>query len=160
MTLYQFQEKSCNISKFLTNREKLRSPTSVLQFNTRIIKNNLNLTILVFAGPLQSSVVVSVSVFRWQFLITYVFSVLLKFGTCHIMSQCGEFRVKNTTLWLLVLFWHFFVVFYQKNYVFIVFFSSFWWSIKFPQQNINQSETRNGDKKLSVKLYDVQNFTS
>ena len=70
MTLYQFQEKSCNISKFLTNREKLRPPTSVLQFNTRIIKNNLNLTILVFAGPFQSSAVVSVSVFRWQFFTT------------------------------------------------------------------------------------------
>ena len=28
-----------------------------------------------------------------------------------------------------------------------------WWSIKFMQQNINQSETGIGDKKLSVKLY-------
>ena len=30
----------------------------------------------------------------------------------------------------------------------------FWWSIKFPQQNINQSETGIGDKELPVELYD------
>ena len=29
----------------------------------------------------------------------------------------------------------------------------FWWSFKFPQLNVNKSETRIGDKKLSVELY-------
>ena len=29
----------------------------------------------------------------------------------------------------------------------------FWWSIEFPQQNINQSETEIGNKKLSVEPY-------
>ena len=40
------------------------------------------------------------------------------------------------------------------------FFSTnfFWWSIEFPQQNISQSETRIGDKKLSVELYVVTLF--
>ena len=30
---------------------------------------------------------------------------------------------------------------------------SFLRSIKFPQQNVNRSEIRNGDKKLSVEMY-------
>ena len=37
--------------------------------------------------------------------------------------------------------------------MFFSFSFRFWWSIKFPQQNINQSETEIGDKKLSVQLY-------
>ena len=36
----------------------------------------------------------------------------------------------------------------------------FWWSIEFPQQNISQSETRTGDKKLSVELYIVTLFVA
>ena len=36
--------------------------------------------------------------------------------------------------------------------------SFFWWSIKFPQQNIDQSETGISDKKLSVELYDNINY--
>ena len=30
----------------------------------------------------------------------------------------------------------------------------FWWSIKFLQQNINQSEAKTDDTKLSVELYE------
>ena len=60
------------------------------------------------------------SVFYWQFLVSYIFSVSFKFGV--------------------------FVLYH--------FHFSFWWSIKFPQQNNNQSETGIGDKKLSVELYD------
>ena len=42
----------------------------------------------------------------------------------------------------------------SKNCVFIYFyFFIFWWSIKYLQQNIIQSETVIGDKKLSVELY-------
>ena len=39
----------------------------------------------------------------------------------------------------------------SENFIFIILF--FWWSIEFPQQNIDQSETAIGDKKLSVGLY-------
>ena len=46
------------------------------------------------------------------------------------------------------------VIFHQKICVFIIIISFFWCSIKFLQQNINQSETRIGDRKLSVELYE------
>ena len=49
-----------------------------------------------------------------------------------------------------ILSWHF-VVFHQKICIFIIFIS-FW--IKYLQQNINQLETRIGDDKLSVELYE------
>ena len=43
-------------------------------------------------------------------------------------------------------------VFHKKFLCFCHFHLLFRWSTKSPQQNINQSETENGDKKLSVKL--------
>ena len=47
-----------------------------------------------------------------------------------------------------------FSCFSLKKFVFLSFsFLFFWWSIKFPQQIINQSETRIGDKKLSVSKH-------
>ena len=39
----------------------------------------------------------------------------------------------------------------MKNFCYFHIF--FWWSIKFTQQNINQSETQIGDQQLSVELY-------
>ena len=54
------------------------------------------------------------SAFLWQFLITYIFSVSLKFRACYITGQWGEFRVKNSTLCLYLRFWHFFL-FLSKN---------------------------------------------
>ena len=78
------------------------------------------------------------SVFRWQFLITYIFSVSLKFQACYFMGQWGEFTVKNTTLYLNILSLHFFFVFHQKKLCFYRFHFFFWWNTKFLQQNINQ----------------------
>ena len=46
-----------------------------------------------------------------------------------------------------------FCYFSSKNLCFYRFHFLFWWSIKFPQQNINQSVTETGDKKLSLELY-------
>ena len=46
-----------------------------------------------------------------------------------------------------------FLSFFIKNFVFYHFHFFFWWSIEFPLQNMNQSETGIGDKKLSVKPY-------
>ena len=37
------------------------------------------------------------SVFHYQFLITPIFSVSLKFEACYITGQWGELRVKNAT---------------------------------------------------------------
>ena len=55
-------------------------------------------------------------------------------------GSVGVFQNKDSTLYFNLLFWHFFIVFYHKNCVFIIFIS-FFDGIKFPQQNINQSET-------------------
>ena len=49
-----------------------------------------------------------------------------------------------------ILPWHF-AVSHQKISIIIVFIS---FLIKYLQQNINQSETRIGDDKLSVELYE------
>ena len=101
---------------------------------------------------------VFMNVFHWQFLITYIFSISLKFRACYIITdQWGEFTAKNATLYLHVLSWHFFVVFHQKICV-LINFIFFWWSIKFRQQNINQSKARIGDKKLSMELYVIVNL--
>ena len=93
------------------------------------------------------------SIFHWQFLITYIFTAPQKFGECYITGQWGEFRVNNATLCLHFLFWYCFCCFSSRNLCFYNFHFIFWWSIKFPLQNINQSETRIGDKKLSEELY-------
>ena len=62
------------------------------------------------------------------------------------MGQWGEFRVKNITICLHIIFRHFLIFFFFKdNFHFFL-----WWSIKFRPQNINQSETGIGDKKLSL----------
>ena len=43
----------------------------------------------------------------------------------------------------------YFCYFLSKNFCFYPFHFLFWWSIKFPQQNINQSVIETGDNKLS-----------
>ena len=105
------------------------------------------------------------NVFHWRFLITYIFSSYLRIAAsraCYIPGQWSDLTIKNTTL-LIFTFLAFFYLFFIKKifiifHVFIIFvlfylFLFFWWSIEFPQQNINQSETRIGDMKFSVELY-------
>ena len=87
-----------------------------------------------------------------QFLITYILSVSLKFWACYITGQSDEFAVKNGSIYLHILSSHFFVALIT-NFVFLSFLFLIWWSIEFPQQNINQWKTDIGDKKLSVELY-------
>ena len=57
------------------------------------------------------------SVFHWQYLMVYIFSISLTFGTCCIMSQWDDFIVKNAALSLHILSRHFFFVFHQKSCV-------------------------------------------
>ena len=90
----------------------------------------------------------SQSVFPWQFHLVSTFSAFLKFGISYITGQGGKFRVKNATLCLHILLWHFFVVFHEEKLDFYPFYFFFWWNIKFPQQIINQSGTGTGDNKL------------
>ena len=95
--------------------------------------------------------------------ITYIFSVSLKFRVCYTTGQWGEFIVKNANSYLHILSWYFFAVFHKKM-CFYHFHFFFWWSIKFPQEYINQSEIEIGDTKLSEELYEelqlsCRNFT-
>ena len=45
--------------------------------------------------------------------------------------------------------------FSSRNLCFHHFYFFFWWSIKFPEQNINQSDTGIGDENLSVELLSI-----
>ena len=77
------------------------------------------------------------------------------------MGRWGEFRVNNDTLLCTsgFLAFCFFVVFHQI-FVFLSFPFLFLMKIEFLQQNINQSESGIGDKKLSVELYVTCNIQS
>ena len=85
------------------------------------------------------------------------FSVSLKFGACYITGQWTEFRTKTATLCLYLFFWYFFCYFSTKNLflnkidLIYHFYFFFWWSLKFPQENIKQSEIGIGDKKFSAE---------
>ena len=59
----------------------------------------------------------SMSVFHWQFFITYVFAGFLTFSACYIKVQWSEFKVKNVTLNLHIPFWRF-LLFSSKNLCF------------------------------------------
>ena len=68
------------------------------------------------------------------------------------VCSSGEFKIKT----LLHVFIHFFgilLLFFIIKIGFYDFRSFLWWSIKFPQQNINQSKTGIDGPKLSVELY-------
>ena len=62
----------------------------------------------------------SMSVFHWQFLITYISSGFLTFWACYIKGQWSEFKVKNVTLNLQITFWRF-LLFFIKKFVFLSF---------------------------------------
>ena len=89
----------------------------------------------------------------------YIFSVSVKFGPYYITGQWGEFIEKmllNAFIYFFgIFFFCFLFVFHYKICVFIIFISFFWWSIKFPQQNINQSKTWIDGHSLSAELYET-----
>ena len=71
-----------------------------------------------------------------------------------ITIQWGLVQKKECYFMLKYTFSTFFCYcFSSKNSCFNHFHFLFWWSIKFLQQNINQSETRIGDTKLSLELW-------
>ena len=72
------------------------------------------------------------------------------------IKEC-YFIVTYTFLAFLLLFLSQNLCFYHFHFFFFSFFF-FWWSIELPKQNINQSETRISDKKLSVELYIYTTF--
>ena len=78
-----------------------------------------------------------------------LFSVPLKVS---VMLHYGSVRRVHSKQCYFIFSWHFFVVFNQKICFYHFHFFS-WWSVEFPQQNINQTETGIGDKNLSPDLY-------
>ena len=58
--------------------------------------------------------------FHWQFIITYIFSISLKFREGYITGQWCKYAVKNATLHLHIRSWHFLLVFVNK-FVFLSF---------------------------------------
>ena len=121
----------------------------------------------------------SQSVFHWQFLFTYMLhhgsvgsmlhrgsvgsmlhhgsvGSMLHHGSVGSMlhhGSVGQVHSKKCYFMFAYTFETVFCCFSSKNLCFYHFHFFFWWSIKFPQQNINQSETGTDDKKLSVELY-------
>ena len=75
---------------------------------------------------------------------------LLSLG--HVTSRVSVGVVQSKNCYFMYTY-TFLAFFYCFSSLFFSFFFSFR-SIKFPQQNLNQSETGIGDKNLSVKLHD------
>ena len=59
------------------------------------------------------------SVFHWQFLITYTFSVSLKFGACYITDQWGQVQSKECYFMCTYIFLAFFCCVFIKKLVFL-----------------------------------------
>ena len=66
------------------------------------------------------------SVFHWELVTTYVFSVSLNFRVCYITGQWGEFRVINSTLCWNKVFWIFFCFSSKKCVLIILIFFFFY----------------------------------
>ena len=89
--------------------------------------------------------------FHWQFLISYIFSLSLKFQTCYITGQWGEFTVKIRMLLytdIYILSWHFYL--FSIIYNFIIFISFFDEVSNFRNRILTTKKLETGDKKLWV----------
>ena len=73
-------------------------------------------------------------------------------------SSVGQVHVEECYIMFTYTFLAFFICFSSKQLRFYHFHFFFWYSIKFPQQNINQSETGIGDKKLSLELHESEDL--
>ena len=80
--------------------------------------------------------------FHWQFFITHIFNVFLKFEACYITIRWGEFRIKNAIYLFHVLFWYFFGVILIIKFVFFNIYVSFFFCLNFR----NRTERRIHDK--------------
>ena len=71
----------------------------------------------------------------------------------YIKSHWGEIRIKEYYYKFTYTFLAFSCYFFHQKICIFIILIFFWQSIKFPQHNINQSETGIGDKILSVELF-------
>ena len=67
----------------------------------------------------------TLSVFLWQNNTTLYFSVSLKLAALCMTGQWSGFTIKRLIYVFIYFFWHYFVVFYHKICVFIIFISFF-----------------------------------
>ena len=105
---------------------------------------------LTFSFYFFYSISKSMSVFHWQFLITYIFSGFLTFWACYIKGQWSEFKVKNVTLNLHITFWRF-LLFFIKKFV-LLSFSFLFFLMKYRSFATKYQPIRNR-KILSGELY-------
>ena len=87
----------------------------------------------------------------------FIFLRLSKVWNMFHHGSVSQVLKKNTTVCFHLLFWVvLLLLFFIIKFVFLSFLFLFWWSIKFPQLNINQSEAGFRGLKLSVELYAFQ----
>ena len=88
----------------------------------------------------------------------FIFLRLSKVWNMFHHGSVNQVQNTKTLLYVFIYFFGFFCYccFSSLNSCFYHFYSFFWWSIKFPQLNINQSEAEFRGLKLSVELYAFQ----
>ena len=123
---------------------------------------NLNLRYLMQHGTIVRSYYSSMVAKSECVRLHFTFFRLSKIWSMLHHGSVGQVQTKNTTicfhLLFLTSFFFFFFLFFIIKLVLLSFSFLFWWSIKFPQQNINQLERRMGGPKLSVELYVTISF--
>ena len=103
------------------------------------------LIVLLLNSPLEC-VPLTISYYLYFLRISKVWSMLYH-------GSVGPVQSKNSYFMFTYTLFGIFCCFSSKKMCFYNFHDFFRWNIKFPQQNINQSETGIGHKKLSMELY-------
>ena len=97
------------------------------------------------------------SVTYWKFLISYIFSISVKFGTGH--RSVGRVQNNECYFKFSYIFFDILFLFFIMEFVHLSFSFLFCSMIKFPLQIMNQSEADIGVQKLSLQLYIRNQFT-
>ena len=81
----------------------------------------------------------------------------LKFGACYITGHWNDFRVKDATLCFHIFFY--IPLFFIQKFVFLSFSFIFLTKYRITASEYSPICNRNGDKKLSVELYENRHFS-
>ena len=81
----------------------------------------------------------------------------LKFGACYITGHWNGFRVKDATLCFHIFFY--ILLFFIQKFVFLSFSFIFLTKYRITASEYKPIWNRNGDKKLSVELYENRHFS-
>ena len=116
----QLQDKTC----LLEINSQNNSINKLVKVTAEVTDLNLKIMTQSLWAPLLKNCRIW-KVFYWQFLITYLLFISLKFWACYKTGHWGEFTLENVTLYFYILSWDFFGFFHQKIYGFIIFMSFF-----------------------------------